>query len=119
MVVKFSIFERRVWDFDKGPKVGDYVFCRIIEDSDEDQLKSDDFLRKNFGKVIAIEPNRDSGASYKIGFKNRLEYDVNNQLAKGFEEWENVVYMFPEELIFWSEDIFDLELQIDAKKYNV
>jgi len=118
MITEFKIFERVSWNKDDGPKIGDYVYCNIAEDSDEDQLKTDNFLRNNFGILINIDTRRDSGV-YKIEFNKRLEYDVNNQLAKGFEQYEDVVYFYPEEIVLWADTKEELELKIDAEKYNL
>lgn len=120
MITKFKVFESySSWDFDKGPKVGDYVYCHINEDEDFEQIKTDNFLRNNFGKVISINPERESGASYAIEFKTRLENRFDNQLSKGFEEFSNVVFFYPEEVILWSDTEEELELKIEAKKYNL
>ena len=117
MITKFKLFE--VWDFDKGPKVGDYVFCHIIEDDDSEQIKTDNFLRNNFGKLIGIYPERDSGASYDIEFKTRFETRFDNQLSKGFEQYSNSVFFYPEEIVFWADTEEELELKIEAEKYNL
>ena len=111
--------------FEKEPQIGDYVIC---EDSlvnargkrgVHDENDFIDFITNNVGQYIA-ENNGEYSFSYQFRYvikyenipKNIVGYFTNGR-------FEDVRGMKREEILYFSPNKEDLDLIINAKKYNL
>ena len=100
----------------KKPQVGDYVLC--YEDAKDHNLK--EFINNNIGKISII---RDKGSyiecNYTIEYEN-IPSIISNRFTnfkKG--DKKNERNMREEEIIFFSKNKEDVELYMQANKYNL
>jgi len=101
---------------DDKPQVGDWVICK--ESFDEGTLC--DFISNNIGKFIRYRRSDDHVAP---SYTHIIQYEnIPTELLYGFKNAENQnncrgmkIY----EILKWSKDKEDLELQIKTQKYNL
>ena len=95
MITEFKIYESLN---DEEPKVGDYVICRTEFNNDLNL-----FLDNNIGEIIAID--FDFYESYQIYFN-----DIPESVSIPFSR-DNIIY--------WTNDKYELELKLQANKFNI
>lgn len=103
--------------FDKKekPKVGDYVLVKENLKNNPDLYKIIDFTSNNIGEIIFGKHLADDEITYdyKVKYNN-----VPHLLIPYFGEYYDRP-MRRSEIVEWSENKIDLEIFLDAKKYNL
>jgi len=99
MITKFKIFE----NINENPKVGDYVIlkpeqCNYLDNGQNDKLI--DIIKTNIGQITKIHG---SGEIFKIEFEN-VATPFNVRILK---------------IKYWSNNKEELELKLQANKYNL
>ena len=101
-------------NIDSEPKIGDYVICIDKGQDDEEFI---DFLSNNIGKIVSI------GIKLYISYDYVVQYEyIPEEIAYYFHTYnknKNSRPMNINEIIEFSENKKDLEMYIDAKKYNL
>lgn len=92
------------------PKVGDYA---MVDSSKFDELES--FFNSEIGQITSIsEPElKVNGYPYFVTFKKTIPSS-----SFGFSK-EKIMTFKEKELLAWSNDIKDIEIIIQANKYNL
>jgi hypothetical protein len=118
MITEFKIFEKKIMN---NAEIGDYVICHITENDPEQQGYTDEFLDNNIGILERIDDSYETQGWYvkfdDVPSKDRLW--VDNELCKSFDFNTKIAAFFDDEIKYWSKSKEDLELIIQAKKYNL
>jgi len=93
------------------PEKGDYVICQ--EDG-----KLDEFLSLNIGQVKYIDSYDKIDTLYTVGY-DKISYEVRSYFSKRIEYNQYLRNMLIEEIKYWSKNKEDLEVILQANKYNL
>jgi len=118
MITKFKLFENK-----QEPQIGDYVICDIevaIDIKDINYVmeqKYKNFLRNNIGKYVKNVP--DARFSYCIAYDyipNEFKFFIRK-----YDDFPNVQIIGVErsEILVFSKNKEDLEVKLNANKYNL
>ena len=91
------------------PQIGDYVICTDKHIASIDK-NFDEFLKNNIGKII------------KTPSHNKTSYDVKYRLIPNnviIYFTNNIRSFYPKEILHHSPNKEDLELYVQANKYNI
>jgi len=100
----------------KQIEVGDYVIC---EEINVKYLGLKKFLENNIGVIISYT---DSCSSYSVMSSYNVNYsDIPDDIKNYFNPYFNSYCrrMFINEFKYWSKNIEDLKIMIEASKYNL
>ena len=83
------------------PQIGDYVVC----DVDEDEVDLYNFLQNHIGCI-----DRSYQGEKEFDYYVKFTEEINTKDEVAFKK---------DEIIFWSKNIEDCEIFLNAKKYNL
>jgi hypothetical protein len=92
---------------DREPQVGDYVICQYYDVSDKDE-EQDAFVATHIGKIISIID--EETYPYNVKF-----IAINSEIETGTHKRR----FRRREIKYYSPNIEDLELIMNANKYNL
>lgn len=93
------------------PQIEDYVICRVLYISNDKLKNLLNFIENNIGLIVGLDTS-----SYNTRFV--VEYDnIPKEIKNYFKS--NVFFFSKEEIVKWSKSKKDLEIYIDANKYNL
>jgi len=100
---------------DNDPVVGDYVICNEA-DSDKDITA---FISSNIGQIIKIKISDNLNKFlYFINYDN-IPYNLRFRFTDFENTNKKMRGMFIEEIKYWSKNKEDLEVKLQANKYNL
>jgi len=108
MITKFD-------DYDKPkPEVGEYVLCTGFSSSNKNLNY---LIKNNIGKLIKIEGRNDK---FKISYSTEVMKDI----IKYCDEFEFITNdlllgVYDDEITYWSKNKEELEVMLQANKYNL
>lgn len=85
------------------PTIGDYVIC---VDKDYDDLEFNNFLATSIGKVVKYQYDQ-----YYVEYDNPPIYIEDT--------WGNPIRFILDEILHFSKNKEDLEIYVQANKYNI
>ena len=92
-----------------NPQAGQYVICEIDQDDDNSQLIT--FVKEHIGRLVEIIPHRNYNFT-----EYTVEFDVP---VPGFASEDGNVIFLEREIKYWSYSKEDMELLLQAIKYNL
>ena len=119
----------KTYEFKKEPKIGDYVI--VYEKRGE--IEVNDFYKNNIGRIVNLNNNEYSDVAAYFDLDKEWDYwikfdipkslfgevnhlkveDYSNYFIKGVRPFDR------KEIIYYSPNKEDLEVYIDANKYNL
>jgi len=105
-------------EYKSNPKIGDYVICQ-----EDNNFRSDlnNFLLNNIGEIVSIDTLYSSdGKGYNLyvtKYDTVIPIKLKNLFI--FDEFSDRRGFYPDEIIHKSENKKDLNIIIDANKYNL
>ena len=112
-----TLFEK----YKEQPKIGDYVVCKENNTSDimvPRAILISQFVNCNIGKLIKILSYRTTEYVYVIQYKNIPEY-IKSYFGMVVRDVYNCRTYKKEEMLAFSNDKKDLEMYLQANKYNL
>jgi len=106
------------------PKVGDYVIGSSGYFLDE----TNEFLKKNIGCIVSYKENDYNNTRYQVEYRNTLTTPPENEdiyvfvpnLDDGtYGEPINFVFLYNNEIEHFSKNKKDLDIYLNANKYNI
>ena len=92
------------------PKVGDYVICEEDEESTLSDIKL--IINNNVGKVVSYDSN--NKYQYDVLYDVDIPEKIESQFIYG-----NQRQMKTHEIIYWADNKEELEVILNANKYNL
>ena len=128
MITKFKLFE----SIADRPQVGDWILIEF-DDGTNDWLKGykkiKEFVSRNFAYIVNADFSKSVAsllqAEYKVRFSDLSEKDrkiLNNYMKQeGYDRTDdpNIIDLMEWDIKFWSKTKEDLEIKINAHKYNI
>lgn len=103
------------------PEIGDYILANITDNkyNDEITIKIKNFLNDNIGRVIDTINNN----AYIVQY-----YNIPNDILNFFnhkgdnyndEEYKNYRHLKMSDILYFSNNLFDIEMIKNSHKYNL
>ena len=111
MVTTFKLFESTL---NKEPKIGDYVIVTTNRIGVRDYDTPKNFLETHIGKIDDIRTMYST--SYRVRFNEQYYAWTDSAQSR---LWSDCYWASKNEILHISDNPYDLEIFIDANKYNL
>ena len=118
MITNFKIFESEEKPTLNDPQPGDYVICTIQRNIIYDDERLESFLRNNIGKIDSFyqgNPNY----FYRVRYNAVVDFDIKYSRLRKIRKNKYEYICEVEQILVWSKNKNDLDIKINANKYNL